>query len=1741
MSVAWKSVFLVLLYVFMPGVTWALEGTVSYSDGGPAAGAVVTLRDDAGNSVSATCDADGGFSLGASEKDKSTGGGRGTKDDLSVIEVSTGNGQSYGGIGLPGSVAQGGTVAIVLQAAPAKGVAGSPKEAVKAGAYTLGGTVYGGPNPLPGVVVMLSDAITQTQLDTTTTGDDGRYSFSADNGTYNLLLTPPSGTSFVQSVVNNIAVNGANVTQNVVLLEAQRTLSGTVYAPDGVTPLEGAWVQAWSWSTGNSAQTDSSGHYSIPLPGDLTYTLSVGGGRESLVPSIDMPDSFGFQGLAPDVLMDRNRTQDFVLLPPVHLSGQTLVNGTPVADTWVSAGTSSDVGPVTFSSSSSVYADAGGNYDLLLLPGTCSGTGYPPTGSGAVTTNFGPIEVPGDTVYDINLDSTFFLSGTVTAADGLTPVSGLTVWASEGSTGNSAITDSAGYYSIELWSGTFTIYAYGNATELNIPAPDSIYLSRPVPDVELSTSQVRNFSLPPIMEASGRTLGNGSPVPFTDVSVGTEFASIDPEGPSYSSGSSVTSDASGNYSVLLTPGDASFYARPYEGSGFTQTSYANVAVAGNTVYDINLTPLITLGGTVYAADGVTAVSGVYVGLCPWWFGYGTCSIEDGTGGSIGISPVAADANGHYEFAVPTGTYQLYLGGSGADLNVPAPDYFYLGPVASVAVTGKAVKDLQIPAYVHLSGQVLGNGSPVPDSQVSAGTNYSSGDFYSTSGSSAVSDSNGQYDVLLLEGLGSVSAYPPDGAPFVATSYSDIPVAGNTAYDIVLTPLHVVSGTVFAADGVTPVSNLEVSFSGNYGTSAITDSQGHYEMNLTSGTYDVGVGTSPYVGPPNIPCPSSFSISSILAGVVVSGSMTQDLILPEFIKLSGYATDSNGVPVPEVSVSTATGGSSGNSYWNTSGSGTSAANGYYEMLLLPGECSYVYITPPPDSGFLSAYLNCVDIPGNLLQNVILSIEDTRAPLIISGPFVRSITDTSTVIEWETDEVASSDVQYGEGQGLGSSASVPGDVRHHSVPLTGLTPGTEYSVQVSSMDAAGNGPTTSGIISFTTLSEPVVRPPLIVEGPNVTSVTHNSAVVEWMTNVAADSGANYGATPGLGTGVEDGALVLSHSLVLPGLTPNTEHFVQVDSVDAFGNGPTASNVISFFTLAEPDTLPPVITNGPLALDVTDTEAMILWDTDEPATSGVSYNDGTVYGVVQDPTLRTNHSVRLTGLTPGTLYHFTVSSLDGLNNGPTLAGPFDFMTLLAPDTTGPVIIEGPEVVNVTHQSAVIRWKTDEASDSVVEYGLTPGLGSQDSRSALTRLHNMTLVGLAEATRHYYRVSSRDSAGNGVVSTIDTFVTDLIPDRNSPQATNGPTFQGAAGGKVALAESLRLRRPPTTIVGATDSRVTVYFQTDEPSDTVLDYVDSGNRHRHRAENSRTTEHLVTLTNLSGGENYGLGIRSTDLGGNVLQFENSDGNQGLKALIPFTVGEADITPPVIVEGPTIVSVTDTTATVRWVTDELADTRVSYGLEGGALEGFTGDITYATEHLVVLTNLAPSTAYSLKAASRDVAGNGPTEGSVLGFSTGSSPDTTSPAFTTTPTAVDIGTSEAAIAWETDEFATSQVRFGVAADALDSIAAVVGLSTGHRVALTNLTPATTYYFAAVSRDSSGNVAVSVAASFTTEDDLVTVFEDIDSSGGINAVDVQLVINAALGLSIGNLNADVDRNNTVDAVDVQLVINAALGIF
>jgi len=112
---------------------------------------------------------------------------------------------------------------------------------------------------------------------------------------------------------------------------------------------------------------------------------------------------------------------------------------------------------------------------------------------------------------------------------------------------------------------------------------------------------------------------------------------------------------------------------------------------------------------------------------------------------------------------------------------------------------------------------------------------------------------------------------------------------------------------------------------------------------------------------------------------------------------------------------------------------------------------------------------------------------------------------------------------------------------------------------------------------------------------------------------------------------------------------------------------------------------------------------------------------------------------------------------------------------------------------------------------------------------------------------------------------------------------------------------------------------------------------------------------------------------------------------------------------------------------------------------------------------------------------------------------------TQPYASDITNTQAVIRWQTDEPATSTVRYGTNPANLDSQAVISGLTTNHAITLVNLVPQTTYYFIAISLDISINGSeCSPAGPFTTQatDNTPGPFTFIDQTGvALNTVIIQ----------------------------------------
>lgn len=203
---------------------------------------------------------------------------------------------------------------------------------------------------------------------------------------------------------------------------------------------------------------------------------------------------------------------------------------------------------------------------------------------------------------------------------------------------------------------------------------------------------------------------------------------------------------------------------------------------------------------------------------------------------------------------------------------------------------------------------------------------------------------------------------------------------------------------------------------------------------------------------------------------------------------------------------------------------------------------------------------------------------------------------------------------------------------------------------------------------------------------------------------------------------------------------------------------------------DLTPPTILN-PQAINITQTSARIIWDTDESATSRVDYGLTNAYGdTVSNSSLVLSHGLDLTGLTASTTYHFRVQSADQYGNN-AVSADYTFTTLPWP----PLEISNVTSTNITDTTAIIIWDTNRAANSRVEYGLTPALGMFTTQAGLVTSHSTPLSSLSPETIYYYRVISYDINGIGATSPIYTFRTtsDQTPPTNiTLTATPGDTI---------------------------------------------------------------------------------------------------------------------------------------------------------------------------------------------------------------------------------------------------------------------------------------------------------------------------------------------------------------------------------
>ena len=412
----------------------------------------------------------------------------------------------------------------------------------------------------------------------------------------------------------------------------------------------------------------------------------------------------------------------------------------------------------------------------------------------------------------------------------------------------------------------------------------------------------------------------------------------------------------------------------------------------------------------------------------------------------------------------------------------------------------------------------------------------------------------------------------------------------------------------------------------------------------------------------------------------------------------------------------------------------------------------------------------DASGNLAVSndfTLVTAGDIQAPAL-TNIVANNLTMNSAQIEWNSDEPADSQVEYGLTTSYGSSTTLNTALANsHSVALSGLSANTLYHYRVRSKDAAGNL-AVSNDFTFTTARD--------TQAPALTSIAANNltmttAQIVWNSDEPADSQVEYGLTTNYGVSTPlDLTMVTAHAVTLSNLTANTVYHFRVRSKDVAGNL-AVSNDFTFTTAR--DTQAPMLTS--IAVNnVTMTTAQIVWNSDEPADSQIEYGLTTSYGVSTplDLTMVTAHAITLSNLTANTLYHYRVRSKDTAGN---LAMSSDFTFTTARDTQAPTI-SNITMTAITANSAQIKWNTDELSDARIEYGTdsTAFTNSVLDTSFVTS-HTVSLVNLQAYTTYYFRIIAHDLAGNQQTGAKLHFTT--LPTAAALTRVSGNAQSGRAG----------------------------------------------------------------------------------------------------------------------------------------------------------------------------------------------------------------------------------------------------------------------------------------------------------------------------------------------------------------------------
>lgn len=1196
--------------------------------------------------------------------------------------------------------------------------------------HSITGHVYAGRIGLDNVTVEIFRSGEALSFRSVVTGAGGVYNLSdLADGMYDLVFIPPPGSLYMRSVVRGVLVHAADQVQDIILVLLQSapggaaTISGQVRDEDG-SALAGLYVDFYGpndlFTPAYSVVTGQDGSYTAQVPADSYGIVVRGQGfRQSLPSGLEATGEMTFN----------------IVIPMVTVNGRLLnAQAAPVANASLMFLADTSGLKVLHT----VYPDAAGNYSVRLPAGVDAVRVVAPSNSNTYGDEMYVIEpaFTADTTRDFTIHAGAVIQGVVRDLAGRV-IANARVSIGDDVTGvmlKNLYTDASGRYKTRLAPAT-----------LRASVEDLGHLVLAESGIVLGTAGLeKNFTLP-VAYLSG-VVRNAAGDPVAGVTVWAERDSADGIG----FGTTVTTDAQGRYSMRIPVGPVSVHLRPpLLSTVYGKTLIPEFSMTGDLAKDFVIRATVLLQGSLTDQLGTT-LPGREIHL-----------IRNGTFIAKGFTDLA----GHYEIHAPTDAY---------DITIVFANYI-LDAHDSVNLTGNLTKNLTITKH-DINGRIIDiNGAPVGGVSVLIGAPLKGSMI-------KVSDNLGRFSMRMPDrDYAWCTLTPPAISGFLRADCPPLTLSADRSQLYVLLQIDermprfilppraaavghgsctftwqtdepalsevIVNGITYSVPGhrrihAVPVTGLAP------GTQYSAQVRGHDHAG--NGPL-LGTTTCTTLGVPDTRPPVYYTQPVIWART--------DTYLRVFWWTNEPATTrllyGTGSPVNEV---------------------TEPGLHYFHDVLLTN------LTP--DTTYVLRAL-ASDASGNgptASRNVTVRTTqhaDYTNPVIVSGPVVSHVSDTSVTIAWHTDEPAASGVSLNDGGEYFTFRDEDDFVTEHEVTITGLSPSTQYTYVVSSSDASGNGPVLSAPAQVRTNAVADTTAPALVEAVRVVGIQSQSALVQWRTGEPSGSVVEYGlAADALTSSTALADLDTQHGIPLVDLDADTEYFLRVRSIDAAGNE-SASAVTSFRTRAAPDSAAPRFTAVPTVIGRTNTTVTLGWEVEEPTDFVVTWGSAAVdeFSLFGSTRNGLRQRVTLTGLQPGEDYGYAVVLTDadgnstryenkpdgmamtvdqdsvfrlamsvlGIGEAQAAAGSGGVLLNLLADTTAPSFTLAPAVSWVSSDRALLSFATDEPVSVQVAYGLT---GSSDRMYASTlapdALHALVLPGLVAGAAYEYDVVVRDVAGN-------------------------------------------------------------------------------------------------------------------------------------------------------------------------------------------------------------------------------------------------------------------------------------------------------------------------------------------------------------------------------------------------------------